>query len=193
MDKNGIREKNYPPVNTKEAVFRMHLFCGLNIGTSVLQESEIIESSIEEFTTLHFDLGTGVQGKYIVLIFTMGDGVTEWSVKDLLVWACRYPGEITTTTPSEGSTTTEIRTTTTVPSTTAGSRVTQHCLHDIPLGIVKHMIPRCAISTLLNPQPYCNILDFINLNSSFDMYSNAYTVPDTKKDIGTETDIEPTN
>ena len=60
-----------------------------------------------------------------MLIFTMGDGVSEWSVKDLLVWACRHPGEITTTTPSEGSTTTEIRTTTTVPFTTAGSRVIQ--------------------------------------------------------------------
>ena len=42
------------------------------------------------------------------------------------------------------------------------------------LGIVKHMIPRCAISTLLNPWPYCNILDFINLNSSFDVYYNYY-------------------
>ena len=101
----------------------MHFFPALNIGTSSLQESEIIESSIEEFTTLHFDLGTGVEGKYIVLIFAMGDGVSEWSVKDLLVWACGHPGEISTTTSSEGSTTTEIRTTTTVPSTTAGSRI----------------------------------------------------------------------
>ena len=123
-----------------------------------------------------------------MLIFTMGDGVTEWSVKDLLVWACRYPGEITTTTPSEGSTTTEIRTTTTVPSTTAGSRVTQHCLHVIRLGILKHMIPRCAISTLLNPWPYCNILDFTTI--TFFIVNDAYTLPDMKIDTVTKIDIE---